>query len=188
MLWSDEKKFNMNGSDGRVYVRRAVSEEFKPNCLQGTVRGGGNGSIMAWACFSANGPGPLIKLTGNVDRFAYIDLIDTVVAPYLGEDMIFQHDNAPVHKARDVKDFLKEKNINVMDWPPQSPDLNPIENMWTAVDIHIKEHKPKNLAALEKVAKEAWENLNVEKCQKLIKSMKSRCKAVIRNLGYPTRY
>lgn len=186
VLWSDEKKFNKRGSDGRVYIRRSTTEEFLPCCTQGTVKGGG-GSIMAWACFSAKGPGPLIKLVGNVDRHAYIDLLDTIVKPYMEEE-VFQQDNAPIHKARDVTAYFEQNGMTVMEWPPQSPDLNPIENLWTCVDAAVKENKPKNLLELEVVVKEAWSDIPVAKCQKLIASMKTRCRDVIKNLGYPTKY
>lgn len=191
VLWTDEKKFNRRGSDGRVYVRRTPTEELKPYCLQGTIKGGG-GSIMAWASFSASGPGPIHKFTGNVDRYDYIDMIEAIAVPYMREAMdpaaIFQHDNAPIHKAREVAECLERNNMTVLNWPPQSPDLNPIENLWTVIDEVIKEKKPANLSQLEEIIKDAWMNIPQSKCEKLVKSMQRRCIHVIKNLGYPTRY
>ena len=73
VLFSDEKKFNRLGSDGRVYVRRNPFEAYLPECLQGTVKGGG-GSCMMWACFSGfAGPGPMLRLDGRVTAMQYRD-------------------------------------------------------------------------------------------------------------------
>jgi transposase len=70
VLWSDESKFQRFGSDGRTYVRRRPGEEFNPKCLKPTVKGGG-GSVMVWGAFSRNGPGPIHRINGIMDRFVY---------------------------------------------------------------------------------------------------------------------
>ena len=59
IIWSDESKFNLFGSDGRIYVRRRVGEEYLPQCVQQTVKFGG-GSVMVWGCISCDGIGPIV--------------------------------------------------------------------------------------------------------------------------------
>ena len=75
-----------------------------------------------------------------------------------------------------------------MDWPPQSPDLSPIEMLWIDVDKETKRRKPRNLAELEAVVKEAWAAIPNDRCVRLIKSMPRRCQEVIKNKGYSTSY
>ena len=74
----------------------------------------------------------------------YIELLQDTVLPELaaaGRPMVFMQDNAPCHKAKVVMDFLAENNIETLRWPPQSPDMNPIENLWAI----IKAKRQKNM-------------------------------------------
>jgi len=75
-----------------------------------------------------------------------------------------------------------------MEWPAQSPDLSPIEMLWIDVDKEIKRQKPKNLDELERMIKEAWKSIPIDRCIRLIKSMPRRCTEVIKNNGYATSY
>ena len=131
-MFSDEKKFNRLGSDGRVYVRRRPGESLLPNCLRGTVKGGG-GSLMAWGCFSTKETGPIERVCGIMDQHVYRQIVEEVMLPYAEENMPlrwwFQQDNDPKHTAKSVRRYFDEKMIPVLSWPSQSPDLNPIENL-----------------------------------------------------------
>uniref|UniRef100_A0A1I7XK18 DDE_3 domain-containing protein n=1 Tax=Heterorhabditis bacteriophora TaxID=37862 RepID=A0A1I7XK18_HETBA len=75
-----------------------------------------------------------------------------------------------------------------MEWPSQSPNLNSIEHRWNDVEKEVQRPKPSNIKALEAVIKKAWAQISVQRCAKLVDSMPRRCAAVIRNLGYPTKY
>ena len=100
VLFSDEKTFNRLGSDGRVYVRRRIGEALLPNCLRGTVKGGG-GSLMAWACFSAYGTGPVHRIHGIMNQHVYRQIMEDVMLPHAEENMPLrwwlQQDNDPKH-------------------------------------------------------------------------------------------
>ncbi|CAK9819099.1 Transposable element Tcb1 transposase [Anthophora quadrimaculata] len=191
VVFTDESKFNRFGSDGKCYVRRTAGEEYKKNCTKPTVKGGG-GSALVWGSMSMNGTGPIRRITGIMDRFVYLDIVKNVLLPFakdkMPNDWIYQADNDPKHTARVVKEFLEKEKLNIMKWPAQSPDLNPIEMLWIDVDHEIKRRKPKNIQDLFEMIEEAWKSIPVDRCIRLINSMQRRCAEVIKNKGYATKY
>ncbi|KAI5086608.1 hypothetical protein C0J45_23324, partial [Silurus meridionalis] len=88
---------------------------------------------MVWGMFSAAGVGPFIELHGRVNANVYQNLLQQHMVPSLSlspnQPAVFMQDNAPCHTAKQVKQFLETENIEIMTWPAQSPDLNPIENL-----------------------------------------------------------
>lgn len=153
----------------------------------------GGGSCMVWGCFSANGMGPLRRIEGKMDRHVYLDIMENTMEPYSQKaygdnDFIFQQDNDPKHTAKLVVNWFRENQINVMDWPSQSPDLNPIEHMWDVLENELTGVRAKN--ATEKFAQleQAWGEIQKETIDKLIDSMPRRCQAVIDAKGYATKY
>ncbi len=104
------------------------------------------------------------------------------------DDYIFQHDNAPIHTAGLVQRYLSRCGVTVMKWPPQSPDLNPIENLWFILDHILKERSPSNDDELFDVLSEGWKTIQSELLQKFIASMPQRMALVIQSNGMPIRY
>ena len=96
----------------------------------------------------------------------------------------FMQDNAPCHKAKVVMSYLNEQDFEIMDWPPQSPDLNPIENLW----VKVMERNPTNSEDLWVKLQEVWSKISIEDCQELIRSCSRRCAVVIENKGSFTKY
>lgn len=134
---------------------------------------------------------------GGVNAKMYLQLLDEYLVGYLDEDSIFMQDNAPVHTAKIVKKWLEENVPVVLKWPPYSPDLNPIENLWKLLKerIHLKNPKLRTLGntqeALEeliKAAVEVWEDFAEETLNHLIDTMPDRIEAVIRAGGWYTGY
>lgn len=191
VLFSDESKFNRLRSDGRIYVRRYKGEKYHPKCILHTMRGGG-GSVMVWGAFSASGVGPIRRIEVTQKSVDYCKIIQDTVKPHMDEQMpkhsIFQHDNAPIHTAKIVTDLLQLLNIQVLDFPPQSPDLNPIENLWLRVKLEVDGEKPENVEQLWDGIQRSWYKLQRKVLTELADAMPGRCKAVIKNFGYPTRY
>ncbi len=100
-------------------------------------------------------------------------------------DFIFQQDLAPAHTA---KSWLNDHGVGVLDWPANSPDLNPIENLWGIVKRKIRNKRPKNANELKATVKETWASIPPQQCHKLITFMPRQIEAVIKAKGAPTKY
>ena len=97
-------------------------------------------------------------------------------------------DNDPKHTARTVKKWFVDHKIDVMKWPAQSPDLNPIENLWNIVKKFINTVQTKNKDDLWTQIQQAWYAIPVTTCRDLVESMPRRVQAVIASNGYTTKY
>ena len=107
---------------------------------------------------------------------------------------LFQHDNASVHTAEECTSYLKkrekEEGFKVLDWPSQSPDLSPIENIWSHLKLQLKQRKvyPKTKEQLWGYVQEEWAKLPPDLLLKLADSMPKRCQDVIAAHGGPIDY
>lgn len=191
ILWSDESKFNLISSDGIKYVRRPKNKKYDVRYQIPTVKHGG-GSVMVWGCFSRSGVGPLVRIDGIMDRVVYANILRTQMLPHGRHNMPagwrFQQDNDPKHKSKHVTDFIKRQKVKVLEWPSQSPDLNPIEHLWEELDRRIRIKNYANKDALYEALKNEWEKIPIDRLEKLVDSMPARCKAVINAKGYATKY
>lgn len=191
VLFTDESKIVRFSRAGRVFVRRSFAEKYKIICTRPTVQGGGD-SLMVWGCMTADGPGPLHRLEGRVTAQTYCDLLRDVVDPYMDENMpirsVYQHDNAPIHTARIVGAVTAELGMNVMKWPPQSPDLNPIENAWKILKTRVAKEKNLDKEHFWPAVQKHWKQITHMECTNLVSSMTRRCREVIQNKGYTTHY
>lgn len=195
VIWSDESRFTLYQSDGPCRVWREAGARFNIENLSPSIKHGGGG-IMVWGCFSGRGLGPLVKVDGKMNRFDYIQILNDHLLPLVHSQFhrrpyAFQDDNAPVHRAKDVENWIAEKNIKVLsDWPSQSPDLNPIEHLWNELEQKIRKRytRPKNLRELEMALQEEWRRIPSEVYINLIESMPKRINACIESQGWPTKY
>jgi hypothetical protein len=195
IIWSDESRFEVFGGDGKRYVWRNPQEKYNPKCLIPTFKSGQE-SVMIWGCFVKNKLGPLVRLEGRITANVYIEeILKKHLLPFVNnlenkEDYIFQEDNAPIHTARIAKKWKEDNNITSLPWPAQSPDLNPIENLWDELDRKVRKHKPlpKNQDDLWNILQEEWLKLDENIYKNLVDSMPRRIAAVIENKGAPTKY
>ena len=205
VLWSDEKRFNLFHSDGRTYVRRPDGMALRPQYVKPTVAHGGAG-IMVWGCFCRSGIGELVWLRENINRHVYLRILQDAMLPsahsLLGSDFVFQHDNAPSHTADIVKDWMANptpyalENAGVswdfctLSWPAQSPDLNPIENLWSHIEHERKSQcqlglrpYPTNVSDLFHQVKSIWESIPASKLEELVDSMPGRLQDILAAKG-----
>lgn len=101
---------------------------------------------------------------------------------------IFQHDNDPSHTALYVKDWIRCNGIELLDWPPQYPDLNPIENLFGILKRLVAGQRYKNKSELFETLKEEWLKKPQSTICNLISSMPRRCVEVFKNKGSYTKY
>ncbi len=107
---------------------------------------------------------------------------------YGDADVIFQQDFAPAHTAKDTKSWFNDHAVTVLDWPVNSPDLNPIENQWCIVKRKMRDTRPNNADDLKAAIKATWASITPEQCHRLIASMPRHIDAVIHAKGGPTKY
>ena len=129
---------------------------------------------------------------------SYIDVLDRNLVKIYKKSMVFMQDNAPIHSAGMVKIWLENKKVNVMEWPPYSPDLNPIEHAWSKLKEELNKKHPELETLpggpetvreqLQVAAAEVWKDLKSDYFERLSSTMKNRCLAVIEAEGWYTKY
>ena len=140
------------------------------------------------------GIGRLHICEGMVNATKYAAVLETKLLAsarslFPDEYWMFQDDNAPCHRAKLVKRWMQSHRVVQMNWPAQSPDLNPIENLWHRINEIIAKNKPSNKRELIENIIQAWYHIVTrEELRNLVQSMPRRCKAVIQNKGFPTKY
>ena len=128
------------------------------------------GTVKKKFCTAGNGTklsyDQPVFIDGIMDKYRYINILAENLedsAKKLGlNDYYFQQDNVPKHTAKEVKEFLKIKDIKLIDWPSQSPDLNPIEHLWAHVKNKLSEKRPKNINQLKQNILEIWSSITQE--------------------------
>ena len=192
VLFSDETHFFVQGHQAR-YVRRSSDEPISPLHVNQAVKH--PQKVMFWGCFSNNEPGRLHLCEGMVNQHQYTHIIETRVIPQMRSDFpfdegIFQHDLAPCHTAKKVKAKLDEANISVLKWPGNSPDVNPIENMWSIVKQKLQTKDTTTKNRLIRAVLDIWNHDDSIKniCQTLIESMPTRVSALLKAKGGHINY
>ena len=195
VIWSDETKINRFCSDGRSWCWVRDGEARTERHVKQTIKHGG-GSLMIWGCMTATGPGFMCKINGRMDQHVYLailqgELISTIEWYEIDPNRaIFQHDNDPKHKARSVQNWLSDQPFQVLEWPAQSPDLNPIEHLWAILKRRLSQYDapPRGMVQLWERIEEEWEKIDSDICKRLIESMPARVEAVLKAKGAWTDY
>ncbi|KAI2657509.1 Transposable element Tcb2 transposase [Labeo rohita] len=131
-LFSDESKFCISFGNQGPRVWRKGGEAHRPSCLNSSVKF--PQSVMIWGAMS------------SADLFK-------------DADFIFQQDLAPAHTAKSTKSWLNDHGVGVLDWPANSPDLNPIKTLWGIFKRKMRNKRPKNADELKATVRETWASI-----------------------------
>lgn len=201
-MWSDECSVERSAGTRSQYVFRVPADKWKPFAIQPVARSG-RVSVMVWAAFSGVKKSPLVLVErdpdatrGGVTGKVYLDMLKRHPPALCGTDTIFMQDNAPIHTYAPVREWLTTSGYRVMDWPPYSPDLNPIEHCWFPLKLNTQRASPQlpemSCTAAEeelrRVLPDAWEGIEWDHFVDLIRSMPKRVNAIIQSQGWYTKY
>ena len=193
VVFSDEKRFCLNGPDGEAYYWADTRLEKR----YFSTRARGDAGLMVWATISVKGKSEIVFLDGNLNSQAYTNMLATHLLPFLenchgGEDdmVILPQENAPAHSSRHTSEWFMDNDIAFLDWPAKSPDLNVIENAWGASvrEVYYNYRQFDYLDDLKDGIITAWDKLTQSYINNLIESMSARCGNVVLKRGNPTKY
>ena len=192
VLFSDESHFYVQGQRSQ-HVRRSAGEPISASHLNQSVKY--PDKKMFWGCFTYKGVGPIDPCEGMMNSQKYIEILRRRVIPEMTKsfpesDGIFQQDKAPCHTSKAVKKFAEENRLKILDWPGNSPDINPIENLWAIIKKRLRRKDCTTKTKLIQAIIEVWfhdeEIRNI--CQNLVDSMPKRIKLVIKCKGGHIKY
>lgn len=195
-IFSDESNYNLVNRKTAPRVRRFVHEKYHKNFLSGKKTGGG-GSIGIWGCIHKNGVGAAQIYSNRMTGALYIETLENYLLPSIEilvpdhqtiGSYIYQQDNAPCHRAKIVKEWMKDNGIVTTDWPPYSPDLSPIENIWSHIDRQLHGIDMDSLEKCGDKIQEIFNNIPVSMCRNLIESMPRRIKMCVKARGGHFKY
>jgi transposase len=190
IIWSDETKINRFCSDGRCWYWKRDEESMNSRHVKQTVKYGG-GSLMVWGCMTTEGPGYLCQIDGNMDQYLYKNILEDELwntIEYYNLDpngIIFQQDNDSKHTAKSIKEWFAEQPFKILNWPAQSPDLNPMEHLWAHLKRSLNTYNtpPSGMLELWDRIEAKWNTIDKDICLNLIESLPKRIKAVIKAKG-----
>ncbi|CAF2995742.1 unnamed protein product [Rotaria sp. Silwood2] len=182
IVFTDESSFHMKQVIRRVWKKRG--EKYYVLTVKHPVK------IHVWGCFSKHGFGKLIlfkqSLNSNFMCKIYKNGLLPSVKKWFGDNNYnwkLLEDNDPKHTSKMSKTFKINNGIQSLPWPSQSPDYNPIENVWALMKLKINKQPPTSINNFFGRIKKEWKNLSVEFAEKLADSMERRVQLLIERKG-----
>lgn len=190
VVFSDEKRFNLDGPDGYNYYFHDLRKEEHFLTRHHSREGG----IMVWGAISYYGTFEIQFVSSRMNANKYKEVLQNAF-PHFSNifgslPWTFQQDNAPIHTSRLVKKWISEQNVKLMEWPPYSPDLNIIENLWGWLTrkVYQSGRQFESVESLKAAILSAWSEVSLDYLKSLYDSLPDRIFEVISNKGGFTHY
>jgi len=155
VLFTDECRVELWRSTRKVFV-------FKQESIPQLPKPNPNPSILIWGAISRKGALPLRIVKPIINQEVLKNVPKEADILFNGKTWRFQQDNAPAHKAIAVTNWLNDRVPAILQHPPQSPDLNPIEQTWSWLKSFIEGKSPNTQEDLQAAIEEAWESLTLK--------------------------
>ena len=175
IIYSDEKKFNLCGPDG--IQKYWIDPKAKPKIRKTTSNSRLLG-VTAFCAFSKKHKCELFFFDSTVNTDTYCEMLEKLMIPFIQKnfkcDFLFQQDNARPHVSHNTKSFLKKHNIRTLQWPAQSPDLSPVENIWSILSekVYRNSNVYSSLQDLKNSIISAWNDTDIRKIKKQLMDWK----------------
>ena len=187
VIFSDESTFYVLKRKNQCKIWRLDKEKLLPECLEQTNTGDG-GKLGVWGGISGFGTTATKIYSENMNGNLYCDVLEHELKQSMRKistkhRLTFQQDLAPWHTSNIVKDKIKKLKLNVLDWAPKSPDLNPIEMLWSILDKRLASKPIYSKTALKERLQEEWDQIDQDLCIKLVESMPERIRKCLKAKG-----
>ena len=192
VLFSDEFSVQIS----KVYLRKIwvkPENRLKPGFYLPKKQDYGKKYVKVWSCFSYKGVGELQFIQNGWNRHVYKEILNQNLKReanrLIGKDFIFQEDGDKVHTSKVASTWKRKNKIEILDWPPSSCDISPLENLWGHFKKRLAlEKNPHDVEQFKLLAQRVWQETKVSLCEKLIESIPDRIRAVLDCNGGPTKY
>jgi transposase len=190
VIFSDEVHFCL-GHHGQVWVQRPPGSAYDPQYCKPPDEPAY--TVTLWGCFCAKGMGVARIFLGELNSRLYRDILEHNLKPTYQRFFPtglwrFQQDNASPHYTAEVNTWMHNHGVHIMEFPPRSPDLNPIENIWHVLKYRVEHCNPRTEEQLEQFIAEQYEAISSDECATLSHSMPARLQQCIAYQGHKTKY
>lgn len=175
ILFSDEKLFMLQNTGNVVWIKKG---EATPTREVNQMKA----SVMVWGCVWYGGKSTLHTTNKTINAQEYTSILSKHLLPCMpeGSRFRFQQDNAAPHKAKHTSEWLAQFGVNVLpDWPPYSPELNPIEHVWSWMAAFVNSQGPINRSELKRAIRMAWQKIPQSTIKSYIAHLPTVCRQII---------
>lgn len=186
VIFSDEKKFNLDGPDSLHYYWHDMRKDVQYYTKTVNDRR----SVMVWAAFSWCQRSELVVIDGTMDANYYMRIMNEYLLPMLKAESIYQQDNASPHVAHVTRSWFLFRGIKLLTWPARSPDLNPMENIWGLLVRRVYRNNTTYNSKMDLISalKREWSEIDHGLDQTLVSGMPKRCVQLLKKNGRSINY
>ncbi|CAF3367541.1 unnamed protein product [Rotaria sp. Silwood2] len=183
----DESTYYVFKRKNKMMVWRAKSEKLAPDCIHQLTTGDG-AKVGIWGAMCGYGKTSAFVYSDNIDSTKYCEILKNYLIPSIkrllkGKKYTYQCDLAPWHTSNMIKDQVKKLKLNMFEWPPNSPDMNVVDELWSIIDKRLALTPINSKAELEKRLKEEWNKISITLYQALVDSMPIRIEKCLKAKG-----